>query len=332
MRFDLIDLRLFVHVLDSGSITAGAARSHMTLASASARIRALEDALGTPLLVRDRRGVQPTPAGQTLSREAQAVLAQLARLQDAMAQHTSGPKAHLRLLANTSAATVHLPQLLARFLAAHPGYTLDLQERTSAAIADALRQRQAELGVLSDAADLAGLECVSLQADPLVLVVPRHALTQWRRVSLQDVLDQPFLGLHEGNALQALVTAQARRVQEGWDYRMRLGSLEAICRMVALGAGVAVVPRAVAEREAASGGLRRLPLVDGWAARQLMLAARELAGLPPAAAQLARFLMDTTQRADHPRRKAPPSGTKSLADAAGSLAGQDRPEILRRLR
>lgn len=77
MRFDLIDLRLFVHVLDSGSITAGAARSHMTLASASARVRALEDALGTPLLVRDRRGVQPTPAGQTLAREAQQVLAQL---------------------------------------------------------------------------------------------------------------------------------------------------------------------------------------------------------------------------------------------------------------
>ena len=46
----------------------------MTLASASARVRALEDALGTPLLVRDRRGVQPTPAGQTLAREAQQVL------------------------------------------------------------------------------------------------------------------------------------------------------------------------------------------------------------------------------------------------------------------
>ena len=54
-RFDLIDLRLFRHVHEAGSITAGAARSHMTLASASARVRALEDALGTPLLLRDRQ-------------------------------------------------------------------------------------------------------------------------------------------------------------------------------------------------------------------------------------------------------------------------------------
>ena len=140
---DLIDLRLFLHVVAQGSITAGAERSHMTLASASARVGALEGALGTPLLVRDRRGAQPTPAGQTLARHAQQVLAQVGQLHEAMAEHTEGPRAHLRVLAHTSAATVHLPPLLARFLAAHPGYTLDMQERPSAAIADALRQRPA---------------------------------------------------------------------------------------------------------------------------------------------------------------------------------------------
>ena len=319
MRFDLIDLRLFVHVLDSGSITAGAARSHMTLASASARVRALEDALGTPLLVRDRRGVQPTPAGQTLAREAMQVLAQLAQLQDAMAQHTSGPKAHLRLLANTSAATVHLPQLLARFLAAHPGYTLDLQERPSAAIADALRQRQAELGVLSDAADLAGLQSLPLRADPLVLVVPRgHALARQGRLRLQDALAQPFLGLHEASALQALVTTQARRLQADWDYRVRLGNLDAICRMVALGAGVAVVPHAVAEREARTGHVRRLPLTDAWAARQLLLAARDLASLPPAAVHLVQFLRDATRGAGRANRRA----EMVAADVTGGAARQ----------
>ena len=305
---DLIDLRLFLHVVAQGSITAGADRSHMTLASASARVRALEDALGTPLLVRERRGAQPTPAGQTLAREAQQVLAQVSQLQAALAQHAHGPKAHLRLLANTSAATVHLPPLLARFLAAHPGYTLDMQERPSAAIADALRQRHAELGVLSDAADVAGLECAPLRPDPLVLIVPRrHALAGVRRMpladALADALAHPFLGLHEASALQAMVTAQARRCQPGWDYRMRLGSLEAVSRMVALGAGVAVVPRAVAEREARASGLRRVPLTDGWAARTLLLAAPSFGALPPATARLAKFLIDATSGAVAPERR-----------------------------
>lgn len=301
---DLIDLRLFLHVVEQGSITAGAERSHMTLASASARVRALEDALGTPLLVRERRGAQPTPAGQTLARHAQQVLAQVGQLHEAMAEHTEGPRAHLRVLANTSAATVHLPPLLARFLAAHPGYTLDMQERPSAAIADALRQRHAELGVLSDAADVAGLECAPLRPDPLVLIVPRgHALAGVRRLTLADALAHPFLGLHEASALQSMVTAQARRCQPGWDYRMRLGSLEAVSRMVALGAGVAVVPRAVAEREARASGLRRVPLTDGWAARTLLLAAPSFGALPPATARLAKFLIDATSGAVAPERR-----------------------------
>ena len=66
-RFDLVDLRLFVAVADRGSITAGAEQAHLALASASARIRGMEKALGAPLLARGRRGVSPTPAGLTPS-------------------------------------------------------------------------------------------------------------------------------------------------------------------------------------------------------------------------------------------------------------------------
>lgn len=62
MRFDLTDLRLFLHVVEAGSLTAGAARSHMTLASASQRVRGMEDALGSPLLTRHAQGVRPTEA------------------------------------------------------------------------------------------------------------------------------------------------------------------------------------------------------------------------------------------------------------------------------
>jgi molybdate transport repressor ModE-like protein len=64
MHFDLTDLALFQHTLECGNITAGARRSHLSLPAASARIRAMEASLGIPLLERNRRGVQPTPAGQ----------------------------------------------------------------------------------------------------------------------------------------------------------------------------------------------------------------------------------------------------------------------------
>ena len=151
-----------------------------------------------------------------------------------------------------------------------------------------------------------------LQAQPPAV---RALLTR----RLQDALALPFLGLHEASALQALVTTQARRLQADWDYRVRLGNLDAICRMVALGAGVAVVPHAVAEREARTGHVRRLPLTDAWAARQLLLAARDLASLPPAAVHLVQFLRDATRGAGRAARRAE---TVAAADATGGAARQ----------
>ena len=81
MRFDLTDLALFLHVVQAGSITHGAARANLALAAASARIRNLEASLGAPLLERGRHGVTPTPAGQKLA-HARLMLAQAERLRD----------------------------------------------------------------------------------------------------------------------------------------------------------------------------------------------------------------------------------------------------------
>ena len=80
MHFDLTDLRLFAAIAESGSITAGAARTGLALAAASARVRGMETALGAPLLERGRRGIRPTPAGFALARHARLVLAQMACL------------------------------------------------------------------------------------------------------------------------------------------------------------------------------------------------------------------------------------------------------------
>ena len=103
MHFDLIDLRLFLHVQEAGTITGGAAASHMTLASASERIRGMEDSLGSPLLSRAPRGVQLTPAGRTLAHHAQLVLRQIDQLQGEMGDYGAGIKGHVRLLCNSSA-------------------------------------------------------------------------------------------------------------------------------------------------------------------------------------------------------------------------------------
>ena len=85
MRFDEQDLSLFVAILQTGSITGGAAKSNLSLAAASARVRNMEGALGTGLLIRGRQGVAPTAAGRALEGHATAMIEQARRLREDLA-------------------------------------------------------------------------------------------------------------------------------------------------------------------------------------------------------------------------------------------------------
>src|SRR3954454_25010786 len=104
MHFDLTNLRLFAAVAEEGSITAGAARAGLALASASARVRGMEEALGAPLLERGRRGERPTRAGLALAHHARLVLEQVERLRGELREHARGGlRGHVRLLSNPAA-------------------------------------------------------------------------------------------------------------------------------------------------------------------------------------------------------------------------------------
>src|SRR5690349_21183746 len=120
MRYDFTDLRLFLLVAETGSITHGAERAHLALASASARIRGMEEALGVALLERGRRGVRTTAAGRALAQHARTVLQQLERMRGELGEYARGLKLRVRLLANTAALSEFLPEALGTFLAEHP--------------------------------------------------------------------------------------------------------------------------------------------------------------------------------------------------------------------
>src|SRR5271167_2186613 len=177
MRFDLTDLRLFVHVVEAGSITHGAARMHLAIAAASTRIRNMEDVLGTPLLHRERQGIQITEAGRTLLHHARVLLQQAERMRGDLAQYAEGIKGQIRLLSNTNALTEFLPEPLSDFLAAHPHVNVDLEERPSAEIVAAVVDGTADIGIVAATDAVAGLEALPFRVDRFVLVVaPIHPL------------------------------------------------------------------------------------------------------------------------------------------------------------
>lgn len=281
MRFDLVDLRLFLAVLEAGSITAGAQRAHLALASASARIRGMEEMAGTALLVRSRSGAKATPAGEALAHHARLVLQQTERMRGELSRYGKGLKGHVRLWSNTAALSTRLPGDLARFLARHPDVDVDLEERPSREIAPALRQGLIHMGLLSDVGDVSGLETRPYGEDILMAVLPKgHPLAGKAGAGFADVAALPFVGLTAGNAIQHLIELHAAEHGLPLKYRVRMNRIEAVGEMVQAGVGVTVLPSADARRIAGHMTVETFPLPDAWARRRLVVAVRCREGLP----------------------------------------------------
>lgn len=280
MHFDLTDLRLYLHILDTGNITAGAARSHLSLAAASARIRAMEASSGVAFLLRGRRGVTPTAAGNALARHARLLLQQAERLQQELTEYANGVKGQVRLLCNTTALSEYLPELLADFLCAHPNLDIDLQELPSLRITHALRQGAADLGIISDAVDTHGLQTRAFRDDPLVLIMPiGHPLTAGP-VSFIDSLFHDYVGLAANSALAVYLEEQALHAGFRLQTRVRADGFDGVMRMVARSAGLGIVPQAALLRWPHAEQLQAQPLTEDWACRKLLLCARSFEQLP----------------------------------------------------
>jgi len=293
MRFDLTDLTLFVHVVEAGSITHGAERMHLAVAAASTRIRNMEAMLGTPLLHRERQGVQPTEAGRTLLHHAQVMLQQAERMREDLAEYADGLRGQVRLMSNTNALTEFLPEPLSAFLAAHPQVNIDLEERLSDEIVAAVADGTADVGIVASTVEVAGLEVLPFRVDRFVLVVAtNHPLATVEKIAFADTLDFDFVGLDRVSALQRFLSEKAERIGRRLRLRVQLRSFDAVCRLVECNVGIGIVPATTAERQAKTMSIHRIELTDEWAVRRLTICVRRQADLPVYARELVRHLAE----------------------------------------
>jgi DNA-binding transcriptional LysR family regulator len=260
---DLIDLDLVVAVADTGSITHGAARSHLSLPAASARIRDLERAVGANLFDRHRRGVTLTSAGTVLLHHARSIRNGMERMRHDLAEHADGHGATVRVWANTAAATSLLTPATMTYLTLHPDVRVDVEEHPSRQITGAVAEHRADLGLVSDSVDLGGLATQVLRPDPLVVVTtPGDPLSHRPTVSYTDVHDRAFVGLSTSGSFPL----DARPI-----YRARLPDLEMVLHAVTLGIGIAILPRHSVTVWVDNGQVAVVEIEDRWARRNLLL-------------------------------------------------------------
>jgi molybdate transport repressor ModE-like protein len=290
MRFDLTDLRLFLTVVECGSLTHGARAMHLALASVSERIAGMEEALGAPLLERNRRGVRVTAAGEALVRHARSILGQVEQMRGELRNYATGLKGRIRLLSNTAAMAAFLPPQLCRFLATHRDLSIDLEERPSVDIVQALVDRRADLGIVADVTDLGTLQTHLIASDQLVVVASHaHPVAARRELAFADILDEPIVGMAD-TALETHLAERAARLGRQLGYRIQLRQLDNVAMYVEEGIGISILSGALART------IRRdlaiLPLREAWASRRLYLCARDFGALTPHAELLARQLLE----------------------------------------
>jgi len=281
MQFDLTDLRLFVFTAEEGNLTRAAARQHLSLAAASARIKALEQQAGLPLLYRQARGVRLTPPGEAFLHHARGVLRQAEQLRRDLHEYGGGLRGHLRVFANTTASTDFLPEILPAFLKQNPRVNVDLQEKPNAEIARGVLDGRADLGIVAGGVDTLGLRAIHISTDRLVVVTARsHRFARRKRIAFADTLAEDAVSMHHSSTLQSFLETQAEKLGKTMRLRVQLSNFDAICRMVAGGVGVAVVPESAARRNLETLKLAQIELTDDWRVRERYVLVREGETLP----------------------------------------------------
>ena len=290
-RMDLTSLQLFVAVCELGSIGRAAEREFIAASAISKRLSELETSVGTQLLYRHARGVDLTPAGESLLHHARSVLFSLDKMQGELSEYAHGVRGHVRIHASISAIVQFLPEDLGSFTRAHDQVKIDLEEHLSAEVVRAVREGAADLGLCNGATGLGELQSLPYRRDRLVLIVPRgHALSAREAIAFADTLDFDQVGLHSTSSIYLAMRQAAEEAGRTIKLRIHVTSLDAMCRMIDNGLGVGVMPQRAFELMHGVGALQSVPLSDPWAERELRMVARDFSSLPVTARLLVEHL------------------------------------------
>ncbi|WP_111747825.1 LysR family transcriptional regulator [Salinisphaera orenii] len=267
LHYKLSDLRLFLAVVDTGSVSAGARQQYLVPSSVSERLSNLESALGTKLLERSRRGMVPTAAGRVVAEHARQCFAGLERMHADLADYSANVRTSVSLLANSTSLIDLAPRTLASFFRDNPLADVELEQARSEDIPTEVAAGRADLGLCNDNRHPA-LNFEALARDELVVITPTtHPLATATSVDFEACLAESFIGLRDYAPLHELIVEQAEHRGKRVIYRVRVNDFITVGNLVAAGVGIAIVPRSVIEQLDCC--LATVSLAEDWALRHI---------------------------------------------------------------
>jgi DNA-binding transcriptional LysR family regulator len=273
---DTRQLAAYRAVVERRSFSQAAERLGVTQPAVSLQVRALEKRLGTQLLDRSGRRVEPTEAGWRVYRAAQRMLSLEEQLVSEVAASVQGELAgDLVLGASTGPAAIAVPVVLCEFQREHPGVRVFLTVSDTHTVVERVADRELELGIVGAARRHRGVRFEPFFTDEVILACPPGHPFAGRSVTLEELREESLILMQEGAGVRQIVEDSLR--QQGTrlrdlDVRLELGLQESVRTAVAAGYGMTFISRTAIESDLEAGTLAEARVEGLEATREISLA------------------------------------------------------------
>ena len=263
MNVTFRQLRLFLALAETGSVSRAAQAMHVTQPTASAQLKEITDAVGLPLYEVISRRVHLTDVGRRLAQTARAMMMEWEGFEQHVDQVKGLSRGRLRIAA-VSTAKYFVPRLAGNFCKLHPAIDVSLEVLNRDGVVSRLSDNLDEIYIMSMPPETMDLEDAIFMENPLVLIAPRTGPGKREQaLSLSDLKGQRFILREPGSGTRMATDRHFRKHRFVPDVRLELGSNEAIKEAVAGGLGLGVVSRHALQGRGGMRDIRELP-VEGF--------------------------------------------------------------------
>jgi DNA-binding transcriptional LysR family regulator len=289
---DVRALRTFVEVARRQGFTRASESLHVTQPAISKMVRALEEELGTPLLLRERRRVTLTDAGRMVLERAQAILDALRVMEEEVVELAALRRGRVRIGLPPIVGVAFFPPLLGEFHTAHPGIVLELREEGSHHIESLVLERELDVGAVVLPTDEKAFATMPFVHDELWAVLhPSHPLARRPTLTLRELEGTPFVLYRPEFALHGHILEACRRAGFNPHVASESSHWDFLAAMVAANIGVALLPHTIC-RQLDRSQVRSVPLTRPVIPWDVALVWKRDRHLPPAT----RAFLDLAQR------------------------------------
>lgn len=241
MKASFRQLKLFLALAETGSVTAAARATHVTQPTASMQLRELTEAVGLPLYEVVSRKVQLTDIGVELAKTVRAMSSQWSAFEQVVDGARGLTRGRLRV-AVVSTAKYFMPRLIGAFCKRHPAIDVSIEILNRDGVVARLREDMDDLYIMSTPPLDLQLDDVVFMSNPLVVIAPStDALVRRGQLELSALASQRFILREKGSGTRMAVDQHFKRVRFHPKVRLELGSNEAIKEAVAGGLGLGVI-------------------------------------------------------------------------------------------